>query len=193
MKWIGLSSNSDTSLNRKVCSKATIIAHLAVPAISFVLIASSGATRSFNVQAEQSYERAIIYNGQKSSLTCPAVVNKSIDILKQKNLNKIELMSHFQADWNGNGGLPFSEEAIALFNAIIQTLNIQPVIAPTGRSSLYMEFQSSDMSELIFEIFVDRAERVFIPQGNYSLAESEIFDENICSQIKESVRLFYGS
>ena len=60
--------------------------------------------------------------------------------LKHENLEKIEKISHFDYGWNGNGGLKFTREAIDAFRRIIDGLNRQPKIAPTGRNSLFINF-----------------------------------------------------
>ena len=116
----------------------------------------------------------------------------SIDLLQIENINKINLMSKFEADWNGTWGRVFSQKAIARFRTIIETLDKQPQIAPTGRNSLLMQYELENKSILAFEVCEDKVEKVFVPCGNYSNAKVEVFTDNFEQQIKESVKLFYG-
>lgn len=116
----------------------------------------------------------------------------SIDLLQIENINKIKSMSKFEADWNGTGGMAFSQKAIARFITIIETLDKQPQIAPTGRNSLLMQYKLENKSILAFEVSEDKVEKVFVPYGNYSSAKVEVFTDDFKQQIKESVKLFYG-
>lgn len=118
--------------------------------------------------------------------------NKAIDLMKVENLNKIRKMSLFDYDWNGTGGSAFSPNAIALFESIIEILDKQPQIAPTGRNSLLLQYELDDKSLLAFEVSENRTEKVYIPGGDYSMAQMDTFTENVEQQIKESVKLFYG-
>ena len=119
-------------------------------------------------------------------------INESIDLMKIENINKINNMAAFADDWNGTGGLAFSKRAITLFRDIIEVLDKQPQIAPTGRNSLLMQYELDDGSFLAFEVKEKSVEKVYIPLGDYSKAQSEIFTKNMERQIKESVNCFYG-
>lgn len=118
--------------------------------------------------------------------------NKTIDLMRVENLNKINKMSLFDDNWNGTGGKTFSFHAISFFKTIIETLIKQPEIAPTGRNSLLMQYVLDDKSLLAFEVSENKAEKVYIPRGDYSMAQMEEFTENIVQRIKESVEIFYG-
>lgn len=118
--------------------------------------------------------------------------NKTIDLMRVENLNKINKMSLFDDNWNGTGGKTFSFHAISFFKTIIETLIKQPEIAPTGRNSLLMQYVLDDKSLLAFEVSENKAEKVYIPRGDYSIAQMEEFTENIVQRIKESVEIFYG-
>lgn len=140
--------------------------------------------------ASPSYIKYINWEQEKENVGLG--VNKAIDLMKIENLNKINKMALFNEDWNGTGGKAFSSAAIILFIEIIKTLEKQPQIAPTGRNSLLLQYELTDKSILAFEVTEKRTEKVYIPKGDYSAAQVEIYNENICQQINESVEYFYG-
>lgn len=115
-----------------------------------------------------------------------------IDLLKIDNINKLNNMSNFDDNWNGTGGKRFSDKAISMFKNIIENVVKQPQIAPTGRNTLLMQYELEDNSKLVFELGEKRVEKVFIPQGNYTLAQNDIYFEDICYNINECVEQFYG-
>ena len=49
-----------------------------------------------------------------------------------------------------------------------------------------------DKSLLAFELSEDKAEKVYIPMGDYSLVQTEEIREDIGKRIKENVEKFYG-
>ena len=113
--------------------------------------------------------------------------------LQQKNLIKIKKMALFESDWNGNGGAKFTTGAIDTFKKVISTLSRQPEIAPTGRNSLLMHYELADGSRLIFEVSESKAEKVYIPNGDYAKANIQIYTGNVSYKINEAVENFYGS
>lgn len=119
--------------------------------------------------------------------------NNVVDLKEVENLNKIEKMASFTENWNGTGGSIFSENAIILFEKVIKALKKQPQIAPTGRNSLLMQYELDDKSMLAFEVSEKGTEKVYIPKGDYSLAQMEVFTEDIERKINECVeKFFYG-
>ena len=101
-------------------------------------------------------------------------------------------MELFQDNWNGTGGCAFSAKALERFVEVIEVLNKQPKIAPTGRNSLLMQYEKDDKSLLAFEVGEEKVEKVFIPRGDYALAEMEVYTEDFGQKIVETVRKFYG-
>ena len=69
-------------------------------------------------------------------------------VSKSANLKTIDMISHLAAGWDGNGGLAFSPETIQTFKNVINSLAVQPRIAPTGKGSLFMQFQPDFYVEL---------------------------------------------
>lgn len=111
-------------------------------------------------------------------------------IYRKENLHKIEQMALFEENWNGNGGEKFTPEAIVYFKNIIQKLDKQPDIAPTGRNSLFIQYELNN-NILAFEIAINKTEKVYVPNEDYSHAQVEQFDTNVISKIQDSVKNFY--
>ena len=120
-----------------------------------------------------------------------ALNNYTVDLVKAENLNKIRKMALFKDDWNGTGGKAFAPSTISFFEEVIQSLRKQPQIAPTGRNSLLMQYELDNKSLLAFEVNENRTEKVYVPNGDYSLAQTEMIKDNIAEQIKESVENFF--
>lgn len=115
-----------------------------------------------------------------------------LDLLKIENLKKLECMSAFREDWNGVGGQAFSAASIRIFKDIIEHVCKQPNIAPTGRGSLLLQYESEDHSVLAFEVRQDRIEMVNVPKGEYSSATSQVFTDDFIREINSQVAQFYG-
>lgn len=118
--------------------------------------------------------------------------NLVIDLLKLENLKNIELMATFEDNWNGVGGHKFTSDSISIFREIIANVSKQPQIAPTGRNSLYMEYRLNDGDLLAYELSTDKLEEVFVPQGDYSKAKTEIYSCDFLQNIDKRVKIFYG-
>lgn len=188
-----LSEKSSNHIEKKAYSKVG-----AASSIAFIVFIGSTALR-YPIEREvvsgydmirPSYIQYINLDQEKGYVGL--YTNKAIDLMKVENLNKIRKMALFDDDWNGTGGSSFSKGAINFFEVIINALEKQPQIAPTGRNSLLMQYELDDKSLLAFEVSERRTEEVFIPKGDYSLAQMEVFTENVSQQINESVERFYG-
>lgn len=110
---------------------------------------------------------------------------------KLVNLDKIGKLQHFKEGWNGNNGLSFDISLVNLFSEIINNLDRQPDIAPTGRKSLQIQYELEDKSYLGFEIFADRMTKLEVPQRKYDKAIVTEKNNNFTDFINESLRGFY--
>lgn len=125
-----------------------------------------------------------IYNGRSGLLFMKPEVIKSV-----KRLRDIESLAF---DWNGYGAKPFSSVLIDKCERIVGALSVQPLIYPTGRSSIQFQYELSDRSYLEFEIFENKTICLQVPKRIYSDAlELELTDSED-EQIKEIVDNFYG-
>ena len=114
-----------------------------------------------------------------------------LDVNKIYNLSKIDKMASLKKNWNGYGGKCFKRKALQKFRSIIDSLDIQPEIAPTGRGSLYIQFENNT-SSLSFEVFENSADKVLVPNGDFSKLQSEHITEDLEQSIKRAVDKFYG-
>lgn len=99
------------------------------------------------------------YNGNISvlwdgiSIMTPEIVNSLL------RLGEIE---ELQNDWNGNGASAFSKKLIDMARELVYSLSMQPVILPTGRDSIQMEYENSFGDYLEFELFESGQLKMFI-------------------------------
>ena len=113
------------------------------------------------------------------------------DKAKVKNLEIIEKMSLLNNNWNGTGGRKFSRDSISFFKSIIEKIEKQPEIAPTGRNSLLMQYELDDKSLLAFEVSLNRTEKVYLPKGDFSMVQIQVFTDHVEQKIREGVERFY--
>lgn len=118
--------------------------------------------------------------------------NISVDLMQIDNINKINKMKRFQDDWNGTGGVKFTEKAISTFIDVIECLDVQPWIAPTGRNSLLMQYELSDGSKLAYELMENRLDEVYVPNGDFSRAVTATYTQDFGRHVGERVKIFYG-
>lgn len=78
---------------------------------------------------------------------------KTTVISKTENLKQVDMLSKLQPGWDANSGMSFGADAIATFRRVLNNLSVQPLIAPTGRSSIFMRFSA----ELFVELFAQNA------------------------------------
>lgn len=184
-------TKKDNNIGKTVCERtgSSGRAFFTLFAVTTLGAAVSGSFSAYNHSEIpyiecRDYEQERNFAGLESGIV--------IDLLKAENLNKLEKMRLFKDDWNGTGGKAFTRETITFCESLINALRKQPQIAPTGRNSLFMQYELDDKSLLAFEVSERRAEQVYVPRGDYALASSVVYTENICQKIKESVDHFYG-
>lgn len=186
-----VNSNQENTYNKsKKLDRAKVVMFVCAGLTAVEPISSNidvALSQKLGVQSYMKYD--LLENKSNDSWSS---MSKVVDIMKCMNLNKIEFMKAFTEDWNGNGAKAFSVKAIQLFEEIINSLVKQPEIAPTGRNSLLMQYELDDKSILAFEVRENVTEKVFVPQGNYTMIETETFTDDFVQNISASVEKFYG-
>lgn len=117
------------------------------------------------------------------------VLKMSIDARKYENLRLLNTISALEEDWNGYGAAVFSKESLAFFESLINGLDIQPIISPTGRGTLYLEY-SDGVGMLGFEAFDGKIDMAFISDDGRS--RNTTIDKNFNEEINKMVEKYYG-
>lgn len=187
-----LAEKTNECLGESICIKSGIVGSVTIATLigAAALSLKSEKILPMNNHIRSSYTQYVNLNQKKGSRG--SYTNNVIDLMKVENINKINKMAAFEDDWNGTGGRAFSPKAITLFLSIIETLEKQPGIAPTGRNSLLMQYELADKSILAFEVGEEKTEKVYVPQGDYFMAQTELLTGNVGHRIKECVEKFYG-
>ena len=138
----------------------------------------------------KSSDRVNINNTYSEILKGSGLLFMKPEVIKSiKRLRDIESLGF---DWNGYGAKPFSGALIDKCERIVAELFVQPLIYPTGRSSIQFQYELSDRSYLEFEIFENKTMCLQVPKRIYSdVIELELTDSED-NQIKEIVDNFYG-
>lgn len=113
--------------------------------------------------------------------------------LKQlENLNRLYDIQRLDANWNGYERKPISQITVEIAENIIKNICIQPLIFPTGRNSIQMQYELADRSYLEFEIFEEKIVCMEVPKRIYERASFEVFTDVDIRRINEIIEEFYG-
>ncbi|MCD8022174.1 MAG: hypothetical protein LUF30_04120 [Lachnospiraceae bacterium] len=111
---------------------------------------------------------------------------------KVASLKRLEDIQKLEDDWNGYGARAFSSVLIEKCRLIIDELDPQPKIFPTGRQSIQLQYELDDRSYLEFEIFKDKTMCLEVPQRVYSDAVTLLISENEKERIRDIVENFHN-
>ncbi len=110
--------------------------------------------------------------------------------LKAYNLEKLDSISKFRKNWNGNGAPAFSKALIKKVRKLLDELALQPEIFPTALGTIQLEYDNSRKDHMEIEIDESDTAELFIVLFN-----GKEYTENILSDsrsILEKVLDFYG-
>lgn len=105
-----------------------------------------------------------------------------------KSLLRLEEIEALPDNWNGNGAAAFSKEIIKKARELVYGLSIQPVILPTGRDSIQMEYENENCDYMEFELFEDGRLKMFLYTHN-GISETKDIALSLASK---AVCDFYG-
>lgn len=151
------------------------------------------------VSSERINDSCDTYNGFKATnmrgVTLPYYFRMekiSMDVDRQNNLNKINDIRHLKKDWNGYGAQEISFQVIKMSEEIIKSVCVQPVIFPTGRNSIQMQYELEDKSYLEFEVFEKKIVCMKVPRRIYEEATFQELNFSDMMRINQIVKEFYG-
>ena len=129
------------------------------------------------------------YSKIKSSLS-GADSESSDNSLKNYNLKKLEQISGFKDNWNGNGAPVIPSVIIKKTRALIKALIIQPEIFPTALETIQLEFDNSRHDHMEIEIGGSDSVEVFVaPYDGSDYCETI---RATAASINERLESFYG-
>lgn len=95
---------------------------------------------------------------------------------KELNLLKLHQISKLPDNWNGFGTQAFPTRLIELCKEIIQKLEIQPSVFPTGQNSIQFEYEKPNGDYLEFELYIEKVE-VFFQSDSAEFTKIFTYDE----------------
>lgn len=133
------------------------------------------------------YEQESIVDRIIRSINNNSIVNHGVaDDSQKSNLCRL---SDIKKEWKDDG---ISSELVNKACIVIMNLHYQPVIYPTRRKSIQLQFELPDTSYLEFEIFEDKITCMEVPKRKYD----EVFFPQIIGDdydaINSIVEDFYG-
>lgn len=164
----------------KTAMGATIVLAVAVSPITFC---NANTTETNDTQR---LERVCISHTAYES---DGEIKMCFDARKEENKQILNEISMLDENWNGYGGASFSEKKIEFFRKLIDQLDSQPVISPTGRSSLYLEYSEGE-DTLGFEVFTDKMNMAFVSADRATF--SETYKDKFGETINKQVKHYYG-
>ena len=94
------------------------------------------------------------------------------------NLERLDQFEQFENNWDGYGAQQFTKELITYCKDIVTNLDHQPLINPTGRGSIQMEYEIGD-NYLEFEIYEDKTITMLYIHNNVEVASEVGMQEMI--------------
>ena len=127
----------------------------------------------------------IIYNNKETG-------NSAINEMQLANLDRLDNIALLKDDWNGYDGKKINETSIAVSRNIIRNILKQPVLYPTGRDSIQLQFELKDKSYLEFEVFENRITCMQVPKRIYANAVFQTLEITDIQAISRIIEVFYG-
>lgn len=108
------------------------------------------------------------------------------------NLDRLSEISKLSRNWDGHNSAQINSTVIENARTFIKKIYKQPVVFPTGRNSIQMQYELTDNSYLEFEIFGNKVLCMKVPKRVYANATFEKFDNLQMERANEIVKEFYG-
>lgn len=121
------------------------------------------------------------------------VTKNTVTNLEQSdNLDRLNNIKNLEEGWNGHGSSAISDIVIERAKKFITYIVKQPLMFPTGRDSIQMQYELKDKSYLEFEIYKTKVMCMFVPKRIYQEAEFKEFTDIEMDRFNQIVKEFYG-
>ncbi len=140
--------------------------------------------RERTVSSDDVRDIVYYYNGRTK--------NCSRDRKRFDNLERLYDIAQLKTNWDGENSEKIPESVIRNTKTFIENICRQPVIFPTGRQSIHMQYELEDTSYMEFEIFEDTITCMKVPQRVYAHAVFKTFQNLDMDQFNQIVEEFYG-
>lgn len=108
---------------------------------------------------------------------------------QKRNLGKL---CDIKNEWNRNADNPVPVSVIDHSCIMIMNLYRQPVLYPTNRGSIQLQYEADDRSYLEFEVFVDNIVCMVVPKRDYNKAYFPEVKLDDLDEMNKILRDFYG-
>lgn len=150
-------------------------------------------TYETSVRSDNIYNNYKISNMRGVTLIYTHISNNIvINMEKLNNLKRLEDIKKLKDGWNGYGSARISNIVIKRAEQVVKEICIQPVIFPTGRNSIQMQYELPDKSYLEFEIYETKVISMKVPKRVYKDAVFEKFTDIDMERMNKIVKEFYG-
>lgn len=121
----------------------------------------------------------------------PITHNCSFSLEQLHNLDRLDEIYSLTDNWDGYGSKRIDSSVIEKCKQLIICLQHQPIIFPTARDSIQMQFELEDKSYLEFEVFSNHIESLMVPKRVYKDAISRIVEDGDINTVKSIIKEFY--
>lgn len=137
------------------------------------------------VQSAPTPQPVTYYYGDSTPLKYETI---SLGEEQQKSYARLDKLSSYEYNWNGNGAEPFPQELINKCKLIVNELRYQPEIFPTAIDAIQFEYHGTNGSYIEFEIYPNEAKMYRIDNRVGKISKTIRLDE-----IKKEVDDFFES
>lgn len=108
----------------------------------------------------------------------------------EENLLLLSEISELGDNFDSLGAVSIPSECVTLAMNIIQNLPCQPLISPTGRGTVYLQYEHSEKGFLGYEVFNDHAIMCRVGGNCYQNPHVETISKDIVWKIRDAVAEF---
>ncbi len=164
-------------LNKKIYPQSSPTNNLGF--IGLIIVGCTSSNISHNMNDSKEVMESLKVKSSSTRSNKKEVFSLSEIIINKKTLENIKKL---EPDWNGYNSIAIDDKVIASAFSLINQLERQPKIFPTGRGTLQFEF-SNDDDYLEFEI--STSENSFFEQKKNQESEGQVPMDKINEKVNE--------